>query len=346
MTEMTYGFGIIGCGVIAPTHAEAIKRLPNAELRAVCDLDEEAASRCAEEFGADAYTDLDEMLARDDIHCVNVLTPSGLHARLGIQCADAGKHVICTKPIDITLENIDSLIAAGERNGVKIAATHQLRSYPLYERIRDCIDEGRLGKLLYGSAIVPWFRSDEYYSDGWHGTKKLDGGGALINQSIHYIDLLVWYLGKVHRVFGFADALAHDMIEVEDMASAVVQFEGGAQGVIQGSTCTYNGMPAVLELHGTKGNIIVRGDELVLWEVEGDDYYADWSAGNAGGAADPKSGMPEEAVVAHVKQIGDVLAAAEEDREPMISGREARRPVELILSIYEASGTGEVITLV
>ncbi|MEA3403141.1 MAG: Gfo/Idh/MocA family oxidoreductase [Armatimonadota bacterium] len=345
MSEETYGFGLVGCGVIAPTHAEAIRRLDNAELRAVCDLDEEAANACAADFDARPYTDLDEMLARDDINVVNVLTPSGLHAKLGIQCADAGKHVICTKPIDITLENIDALIEAGERNGVKIAATHQLRSYPLYEKIKRYIDEGRLGEMLYGNAFVPWFRSDDYYTDSWHGTKALDGGGALINQSIHYIDLLIWLLGRVERIFGFADALAHDMIEVEDMASAVLEFESGAQGVIQGSTCTYKGMPARIEVHGTGGNVMATGDELVLWDVEGDNYFSDWGAGNTGGAADPKAGMPEAAVVAHVKQIGDVLNAIEEGREPILSAREARRPVEVILAIYQASESGQVVEL-
>lgn len=341
---MTYGFGLVGCGVIAPTHAEAIKRLDNAKLVAVCDLNEEAAQACAAEHGAEAYTDLDEMLARDDLHICNILTPSGLHARLGVQCADAGKHVICTKPIDITLENIDRLIEAGERNDVKIAATHQNRGYPIYEKIKSYIDEGKLGEMLYGNAFVPWFRSDEYYSDDWHGTKDLDGGGALINQSIHYIDLLLWFMGRVKKIYGFADALAHD-IETEDMGSAVLKFEGGQHGMIQGSTCTYNGMPARIEVHGTKGNVLVVGDDLALWDVEGEDRFEDATAGKKGGAADPKGGMQENAVVSHVKQIGDVIAAIEEGRAPEIDGYEARRAVEVILSIYKSSETGESVEL-
>jgi len=344
MSGKTYGFGLVGCGVIAPTHAEAIQRLENAELRGVCDLNEEAARACAAEFGGEAHTDLAEMLAREDIDVVNILTPSGLHARLGIQCADAGKHVICTKPIDITLEAIDSLIAAGERNAVKIAATHQNRSYPIYEKVKRYIDEGRLGRMLYGNAFVPWYRSDEYYSDGWHGTWKLDGGGALINQSIHYIDLLIWFMGPVQRICGFADALAHD-IETEDMGSAVLKFAGGAQGIIQGSTCTYNGQPARIEVHGTQGNILVVGDEVALWDVEGDECLENPEAGRTGGAADPKGGMQENAIVSHVKQIGDVLTAIEENRAPIIDGREARRAVEVILSVYRSSESGHPVVL-
>lgn len=344
MSERVYGIALVGCGVIAPTHAEAIKRMKNAELRAVCDVDEDHAKACATDFGADPHTDLAEVLDRDDIDICDILTPSGLHARLGIQCADAGKHVICTKPIDITLENIDTLIEAGRRNNVKIAATHQNRSYPIYESIRECIDEGRLGRLLYGNAFVPWFRSDEYYTAGWQGSKALDGGAALINQSIHYIDLLVWFMGRVERIYGFADALAHD-IETEDMGSAVLKFEGGAHGLIQGSTCTYNGMPARIEIHGTKGNIVVVGDDLALWEVEGEERIENPNAGGKGGAADPKGGMQENAVVSHVKQIGDVIASIEEGREPLINGPEARRAVEAVLSIYESSETGQPIDL-
>lgn len=344
MSEKVYGFGLVGCGVIAPTHAEAIRRLENAELRAVCDLNLEAARALAEKFGGDPYSDLAEMLARDDIDVVNILTPSGLHARLGIQCADAGKHVICTKPIDITLEAIDALIVAGERNGVKIAATHQFRSYPVYEKVKRYINEGRLGRMLYGNAFVPWYRSDEYYSDGWHGTWKFDGGGALINQSIHYIDLLIWFLGQVRVIFGFADALAHN-IETEDLGSAVLKFASGAHGIIQGSTCTYHGQPARIEVHGTQGNILVVGDEVALWDVEGDELVENPNAGRVGGAADPTGGMPEDAIVAHVKQIGDVLAAIEEDRVPMIDGREARRAVEVILSVYRSSESGQPVVL-
>ncbi len=344
MSEKTYGFAFVGCGVIAPTHAKAIERLENAELLAVCGRSEDSTRTCAIDLGAEPYTDLGEMLKRDDIDMCNILTPSGLHAKHGIQCADAGKHVICTKPIDITVESIDALIEAGERNKVKIAATHQNRGYPVYEKIKRYIDEGRLGRMLYGNAFVPWYRPDEYYTGSWQGTKALDGGGALINQSIHYIDLLVWFMGRVERVCGFAEALAHD-IETEDMGSAVLRFEGGAQGLIQGSTCTYNGMPARIEVHGTKGNIVVVGDEIALWDVEGDNYYADWTAGNTGGAADPKGGMQENAIVSHAKQIGDVIDAVEADREPLIDGHEARRAVEVVLSIYESSETGRLIDL-
>lgn len=340
----TYGFGVIGCGVISDTHIEAIRSLENARLVAVCDTREEAARAKAQKWGCAWYTDLDDLLARDDIHVVNVVVPSGLHAKVGIRAADAGKHVICTKPIDITLEAIDSLIAAGERNGVKIGATHQCRDYQVYRKLRTAVQEGRLGRLLYGNVRVPWYRTDEYYRDGWHGTKALDGGGALINQSIHYIDLLIWLMGPVKTVCGFASALAHD-IEVEDCATAALEFTSRAQGMIQGTTCTYRGYEARLGIHGTRGNVVVVGDELMLWDLEGEEIVHNPTAGHAGGAADPRAGMMGEAVSAHAKQIADLLAAIEEGREPELNAREARRAVEAILAIYRSSERREFVDL-
>ncbi len=340
-----YGFGIVGCGVISDTHLDAIEALPNGKVIAVCDKIEAAAKAKAAEYDCDYYTDLAEMLEDDDIDVCNIVVPSGLHAELGIQCAEAGKHVICTKPIDVTLEKIDALIDACDENGVKLGATHQFRGFTVYKRIKEAAETGRLGKLLYGNAIVPWYRTDEYYSDGWHGTRLLDGGGALMNQSVHYVDLLIWIMGDVARLGAFADALAHDTIEVEDCATAVLKFTSGAQGMIQGTTCTYQGHPAVLEIHGTKGNVIVVGEDLKLWQVEGDETELDFEAGAVGGAADPKMGMLGEAVQAHTEQIADMLAAVEEGREPVLSGREARRAVEVILRIYESAQTGKMIDL-
>jgi len=339
-----FGFGVIGCGVISEVHLAAIEAIPEARLVAVCDKNEAAAKAKAEQHGCDYHLSHEELLARDDIHIVNVVVPSGLHARIGIDAARAGKHVICTKPIDVTLEAIDALIAAGEGSGVKIAATHQLRSYPIYLRIKEALEAGRLGRPLYANAFVPWFRSEGYYSDSWHGTRRLDGGGALMNQSIHYIDLLLFIIGRAKRVAGFAAALGHNGIEVEDCASAVVLFDSGAQGVIQGTTCTYLGKPARLEVHGTRGNVLVEADELRLWEVEGEEVERVERHEAPTAVADPREGL-ERGIGAHIDQIRDVIDAIREGREPRLSGREARRAVELILAIYRSSETGEVVEL-
>ena len=340
-----FGMAIVGCGVISDTHLAAIQTLPNARLVAVCDSREEAARAKGGELGVEAYTELAQLLARPDVDVVDIVVPSGLHAKLGIQAAQAGKHVITTKPLDITLEAVDALIAACDENHVKLGVVLQMRTYPFFRRIQAAVREGKLGRLLYGSAIVPWFRSHEYYARSWQGSKALDGGGALMNQSIHYVDLLVALMGNVSEVCGFADNLAHE-IEVEDIATASLKFASGAHGSIQGTTLTYEGLPARLEIHGSRGNIIVSGEDLQLWQVEGEETYFDPEAGrHKGGATDPKSGMLGYAVQAHAEQIADVLAAIEEDRAPQLDGREARRAVEVILAIYQSSAERRYIKL-
>jgi predicted dehydrogenase len=336
--------GVIGCGVISDTHLAAIGRLPDARLIAVCDKNGPAARAKAEAQGCDWYTSHHDLLAREDIDVVHLTVPSGLHARLGVEVAEAGKHIVVEKPIDITLESVDALIAAAERNRVKIGAICQLRAFPAYRRVGQAIQEGRLGRLLYAAVTVPWYRSDAYYSDGWHGTRALDGGGALMNQSIHYIDLLLHFLGRATQVAGFTGTLAHERIEVEDCGSAAVLFDGGAQGLIHGSTCTYQGHPARVEVHGTQGNVYVEANELRLWEVEGEPVERCDGPAATTAASDPRAGLGE-AARAHAVQIQDLLDAVREDREPNFNGREARRAVELILAIYRSSERGEVVSL-
>ncbi len=343
MTDGKFGFGLIGCGVISDTHLEAIRQIPNADIVAVCDAVEAPARAKAEKYGCDWYTDLHEMLRREEIDIVNITTPSGLHSEQGIACAQAGKHVICTKPIDVTLEKIDALIAACREHGVKLGATHQFRSFNCYLRVRQAIEEGRLGQMLYANAMVPWYRSPEYY-DNWHGTWKLDGGGALMNQSIHYVDLLVWFMGDVESLCGYTDTLAHDNMETEDYAAASLQFKSGAYGLIQGTTCTYVGAPARISVHGTKGNVVVEGDQITKWEIEGEPPMVAEDHTLETGASDPRSGL-QHAVGAHVIQIGEVIASIEENREPALNGAEARRAVEVILAVYQSSRTRQFVTL-
>jgi predicted dehydrogenase len=343
-TRRTFGMGVIGCGVISDTHLAAIDLLPDARLVAVCDKNGAAAEAKAQAWGCDYYTSHLEMLRREDIDIVNVVVPSGLHARIGIDAAKAGKHVLVEKPIDIALEAIDALLATAEANRVKVGAICQLRAFPAYRRLKQAADEGRLGRLLYANAFVPWYRSDEYYSDGWHGTKALDGGGALMNQSIHYLDLLLFLMGRAVRVAGLTGTLGHEQIEVEDCGSAVVLFESGAQGLIQGSTCTYIGHPARVEVHGTRGNVHVEANEVRLWEVEGELVERRDGPAATTASSDPRAGL-DLAVHAHAHQIQDLIDAVRRDREPELSGREARRAVELILAIYRSSETGELVEL-
>ncbi len=338
-----YGFGLIGCGVISDCHLQAIQRVPKARLRAVCDIIPERAQEKAQKYAAQAYTDLEEMVQRDDLDIVHVTTPSGHHHVAGIAAARAGKHVFVTKPIDITLENIDALIAACAENNVKLRAVHQFRSYASYRAVHDAVQQGRLGEIYYASVFVPWWRAQEYYTDRWQGTWALDGGGALMNQSVHWVDLLVWIMGDVAEVAGYVDTMAHDM-ETEDIGTAALKFRSGAHGIIQGTTLTYKGMATRLEVHGSKGNVEVKGDKVSQWDVEGEPSLAEARPEGETSAADPRAGLGD-AVGAHAEQIEDLIAAIEENRAPTLSGQEARRAVELILAIYRSSQTGQKVKL-
>jgi predicted dehydrogenase len=345
MSERTYGFGIIGAGTIAPTHCKAIQQIANARLVSVCDQDPARASALAMRFGIRHHaSDVAELLAREDVDVVNILTWSGMHAELGMQAARAGKHVICTKPLDVRLGQIDRLIQACRAHGVRLGVTHQFRGYPSYQRTKKAIEEGRLGRLFLGNAFLKWWRSQEYYdSADWRGTWALDGGGALMNQGIHYVDMLQWLMGPVSRLRGFIATQNHQ-IEVEDCASVTLEFANGALGCLQASTCTYAGLPARVEIHGERGNILLEDDRILLWNVEGEEAFRGAGMTNTGSSADPGSGL-DQAVQAHVAQISDLLAAIGEDRDPVLNGEEGRKAVEIIVATYRSAMSGDTIDL-
>jgi UDP-N-acetyl-2-amino-2-deoxyglucuronate dehydrogenase len=345
MSERTYGFGIIGAGVIAPTHCKAIQSIPEARLVSVCDIDRQKATALAMRFGIrHSCTDAQELLGRPDVDVVNVLAWSGVHAELGMLAARAGKHVICTKPIDVRLGQIDRLIHTCRAHNVKLGVTHQFRSYPAYRQAKQAIDDGRLGRLLLGNAALKWWRSQAYYDSAeWRGTWALDGGGALMNQGIHYVDLLQWLMGPVRRVRGLIATQNHQM-EVEDTASVTLEFASGALGCIQAATCIYQGLPARVELHGERGNIIIEDDRICFWDLEGEERIETSGLTNTGSSADPGSGL-DESMEAHLAQISDVIQAIKEDREPELTGEEGRKAVEIIVAAYRSALRGDTIDL-
>jgi UDP-N-acetyl-2-amino-2-deoxyglucuronate dehydrogenase len=352
MVERMFGFGIIGCGVIAPFHARAISELPNARLVAVADTVAGQAERRGVEFGVDHHADVDALLARRDVDVVSVCVPSGLHAAIGVRAAAAGKHVVVEKPIDVSLEAADRLIAACHDSGMALTVISQHRYGSAVQRLRGLIDAGRLGRLISGDALIKWYRSQAYYGSGeWRGTWSLDGGGALMNQGVHYTDLLQWMMGPVDRVFARCETAAHEGIEVEDLAIAVLRFTSGAVGVLQASTAIYPGLPERLEVSGTGGTVIVEAGELRACELK--DEKGETSAYGAklqtseppaeenGGAADPAA----ISHAGHRAQIADLLDAIEEGRPPLITGEEARKPLELILAVYRSAREGREVSL-
>lgn len=349
MSEKSHGFGIIGGGVIAPIHANAIADLPNARLVAVADAIPERARDVAADFDVLAL-DVEALLARADIDVVCVCVPSGAHAETGVQVAAAGKHVVVEKPIEVTLEAADRLIEACAARGVVLSVISQHRWDAGMRELRQLVDEGRLGSLVLGDAIVKWYRTQQYYESGaWRGTRKLDGGGAMMNQGIHYVDLLQWVMGPVERVFARTRTSAHEGIEVEDIATVVLAFANRAVGVIECSTAVYPGLSERLEISGTGGTCIVEAGVLKLREIK--DEHGETSpyggkvqpseASGSGGAANPA----DISYAGHREQLRDVLEAIDTGRAPAIDGAEARKPLEIVLAAYESARTESDIPL-
>ncbi len=332
------GFGIIGCGVISGTHRAAIEAVEAAELIACCDIIEEKARAFAEEagIGDNYYRDLEDMLARDDIQAVCVCTPSGMHSGHAITAAEAGKHILCEKPLDVTLRKIDDMIAAAERNAVKLSGVFQRRTYDSTKRVREAVRTGKLGKLVLGDCYQKYFRSHEYYASGeWRATWDLDGGGALMNQGVHGIDLIIHLMGPVRRVTAHARRLVRN-IPVEDTAVALFEYENGALGVLEGTTSVTPGSGCRVEISGDLGTIGLSGDTITTWDIPGEEEAETDEAATEGTASDPTA----LTATGHVQHVGDLCAAIIEDREPEIPGSEARRAVEVIKAIYKSSREG------
>jgi len=349
MARKKYRFGIVGCGMISEFHARAIADLKNAELVAVCDIVEKAAKAAGEKHGVDWYTDHRKMYERGDLDVVTIGTPSGAHMKPAVDAAKAGINVIVEKPLEVTLQKCDRIIEACEKAGVTLATVFPSRFSEANQIVKDAIDKGRFGRLTLGDTYVKWWRTQEYYdSGGWRGTWKLDGGGALMNQSIHNVDLLQWFMGPVESVVAFTDCLAHKRIEVEDTAVAILRFKNGALGVIEGATSVYPGLPKRTEIHGDKGTAIVQQDDIIKWEFA-EPLPIDKRirrkfakpSGYQAGASDPKA----ISHMGHMKQFADFLKALDTGGKPLVDGHEGRKSVEIILAIYKSSRTGRRIKL-
>jgi UDP-N-acetyl-2-amino-2-deoxyglucuronate dehydrogenase len=344
MTLEKVRFGILGCGVIGPHHARAIADLEDAELVAVADVVPELADKLAGEYGCSSHYGLGEMLSEAELDAVCVCTPSGMHAGDAIAALQAGKHVVIEKPVDVTLEATDRLLAAQRATGGKVAVVSQHRFDAATLAVQRAISAQQFGRLTTGSAEVRWWRSQSYYdSGGWRGTWELDGGGVLINQAIHSIDLLQWLMGRVVEVNAYTGLLAHERIEVEDTAVAILKFDGGALGTIVATTAAYPGLTARIAVHGDKGSAVIDDDELVYFHAAGVGKEAE---AYGGGSRGPGAGAdPGSLSMAHRDQISDFVEAVKDDREPSINVEEGRKPLAIIAGIYESARTGEPVRI-
>lgn len=337
-------FGIIGCGVIAPTHGNAIKAVPGAEIAAVADVLPEAGKKFAAEFGVkEVLTDYRELLKRKDVDAVCICTPSGMHAEMAIQAARAGKHIVCEKPIDINKKAMDAMLAEVEKAGVKFTGIFQRRMGKNSRRIKAAIEAGEFGRMVLADAYLKYYRSQDYYrSASWRATWEMDGGGALMNQGVHGIDLVQWLMGGIKSVTARCATLARQ-IQVEDTAVILVEFKNGALGVIEGTTSVYPAQETRLELHGEKGSVILKESSILQWQLVGqEDRAAEFATEDkAGGSGDPK----QIGFAGHIAIIEDLIDAVKTGRDPFITGDEARKAVDLILAIYESSRSGKTVTL-
>ncbi len=340
-TNKILNVAIIGAGAISTHHVNAIRQLnDNVNVVKLYRRDESKAREAAEKLDLEYTTEINEILNDPDIHVADITLPSGLHAEMGIQFAKAGKHVIVEKPIDVTLDKADALINACKGNNVTLGVISQYRFMEPMQKLYALLKEEKLGKLIHAEASIKWYRSMDYYNSGaWRGTHELDGGGPFMNQGIHFIDLMLSAMGPAKWVYGKTRTCTHD-IEVEDIGMAMVEFENGASGVIQASTATFPGLPARLDVHGTKGTVVVEGERLAFMHIDGEEPFRKES-GSAGGASKPL----DIDLTPFIKEFTDIFGAIRENREPVVSGAEARRALQLILAVYESSKQDKPIVI-
>jgi len=343
MSERTYGFAIVGTGLIAKFHARAVGDTPGARLVAVCGRDRARAEAFAAEFGCAACDSLETMLARPDVDVLTVATPSGAHLEAALAAARAGKHVLCEKPLEITTERIDAMIEAHRVAGTRLGCIFQMRYMSALQPIREALRAGRFGRLTYAGAYVPWWRSDDYYfASSWHGTKVWDGGGALMNQSVHMIDLLCDLLPPVESVSAVVSSVGHPGIETEDAAAAALLFQGGAVGVIHGTTSAWPGQPKRLELSGTGGTVVLVDERLTVFEFR-DKRPEDAAVVGAAVSAGAGHGVNNPGAMSHALHAAcfrDFTEALASGRAFGIDGASARRSVALIRAIYDSASDG------
>ncbi len=345
------GVAIVGCGMIARFHARALAEIPEARLVALVSRTESSAQKFASELPhpVQCFVHLQQALDSRDIDIVIITTPSGAHLEPAILSAKAGKHVVIEKPLEITTDRCDQIIQTCAEYKVQLCTIFPSRFGDANSELKRAIDSHRFGRLTLGETTCKWWRSQQYYDEGgWKGTQALDGGGALMNQAIHQVDLLQWMMGKVTHVSGFTAMLAHERIEVEDTAVACLRFANGALGVIQATTSVYPGLPKTIGIHGDCGTVVIEQDDILRWEFK-PEQELDHSirqrfaqkSGASGGASNPAAISHE----GHRRQLADFLQAIRTGGKPLVDGQEGRKAVAIIQAIYQSAATGRVLEL-
>ena len=351
MTTETIRMGLIGPGAIAPSHAFAIEKTGATQLTAVCGRSTEKVAHLADQYGATHYTDPAKMIAAVD--AVALCTPSGTHLEFALDIIAAGKHLLIEKPLEITTERVDQIIAAAEAKGVVLAGVFQSRFAPVAQKLKALVDDGLLGEIYAGSAYIKRYRPQSYYdSGGWRGTWDSDGGGCLMNQGIHLTDMLLWFMGEPEEVVGMAESRGRD-VEVETLAMGLVRYRSGARGVIEATTLAYPELPEYVEIFGARGTLTFNGRHLQRLDLidptpaeeaakaELLEISAELAAQREAiiAAAPPGTAVPT-VDMGHTPVIADFAEAIRTGRKPLVDGLQARRSVALITALYESSHHG------
>ena len=345
------GFAIVGCGMIARFHGRALAEVPGARLVALVSRKPENARALGDSLGLDCaiYSEWAPALARDDVDVVIVTTPSGAHLEPAVAATRAGKHVVVEKPLEVTLERCDRIIDACDHHGVQLCTIFPSRFGDANQALKAAVVAGRFGRLTLGETTCKWWRPQSYYDEGgWKGTRALDGGGALMNQAIHNVDLLSWLMGSVTHVSGFTATLAHEGIEVEDTAVACLRFANRALGIIEATTSVHPGLPKTIAVHGDRGTVVIEQDDVLRWDLTPEtpedrllkERFAQKS-GASGGSSNPAA----ISHTGHARQLADFVRAIETGTPPAVDGREGRKAVEIILAIYRSAQTGKTVEL-
>ena len=341
-------FGIIGTGMIAQMHADALHLAENAELVIVYDTVVERAEKFAAANNCAFASDFDKFLA-SPIDAVTVAVPSGIHGEAAVAAAQAKKHILCEKPLEVTISKTEALIKACNDNKVLLSPVAQLRYGETVQIVKKAIAEGRFGTPVLASASVRWYRTPEYYLNGkWRGTWELDGGGALMNQGIHTLDLLLYFNGDVSEISAKSANILHKSIEVEDTVAALLSFKNGSIGYIEASTACAPGFPRRIELSGTQGSVILEDDKIIRWQfaeerAEDAEIRRKYSSGEGlqGGSSDPRAITCE----GHRRQITDLADAIQKGVPLSITAADGERAVKVICSIYESARSGKKVEL-
>lgn len=340
MTSQKFGLGIIGCGNISDMHAQAIINTERGKLVSAHSRTDSRLEAFCDAYNISGSTSYQEFLENPELDVVSICTPSGTHLDYGIMAAEAGKHVIVEKPIEVSIERGKALINSCKENGVRLAVIYQNRFIDDVVEMKQAIDAGSIGKPVLASASVRWFRSQEYYSDSsWRGTFALDGGGVVINQSIHTIDLLQWFMGGVESVSGLKGTFTHEGIEAEDTAVACLKFKNGAIGVFEGSTSVVPAQKRRIEINGSTGTALLEGDRFRK-KPENEKTVNSEDSGESAGAASPLGGMN---TINHRRQFEQVLEAFTGNGDPIVSGEESLKSLAIIEALYISAGEKRVV---